>query len=276
MRSLLNFFIRYNNVILFLLLEGIAVLLLSSGTDYHNIKLSNAARAVEGIVQQGVSDADEYFILREINKKLSAENLDLRNELERAYSDPETKFFPVYDSVHRQQYLYSYTEVVKNSINRQKNFLTLNSGTSRGIDEGMAVTGPDGIVGVIVQASDNFAVAMSVLNRDFRLSARLKKNSYFGSLNWNGTDTDVVSLNEIPHHVSLSVGDTIETTGFSAVFPAGIMIGTIEDFDGSAGDFYDINVRLSTSFRKLDHVYVITNLRKGEQLDLESSRIIEN
>lgn len=110
---------------------------------------------------------------------------------------------------------------------------------------------------------------MSLLNLDFRLSARLKSNGYFGSLSWDGSDTRHAILSEIPQHVTFGIGDTIETTGFSAVFPEGVMIGTVSDFEKSGGDFYRITVALGTDFKKLRFVNVIGNLRKEEQLELE-------
>ena len=134
----------------------------------------------------------------------------------------------------------------------------------------MAVISPDGAAGFIVGSSDNFSVAMSLLNLDFRLSSRIKSNGYFGSLAWDGRDYRYAVLNEIPQHVNLSIGDTVETTNYSAVFPQGIMIGVICDFERSGSDFYRIKVALSTNFRRLNYVSVIRNLKKEEQLQLEN------
>ncbi len=159
--------------------------------------------------------------------------------------------------------------MVNQSLTRQKNFFTLNKGTNHGIDEGMAVVGPDGIAGSIVGVSKNFSVAMSLLNLDFRLSARFRKNGYFGSLKWEGLNRSLLSFNEIPHHLSVNIGDTIETSGFSAMFPAGLMVGVISGFDDSNGDFYDIDVKLTTNFHNLTYVYIIGNLKRFEQVTLE-------
>jgi rod shape-determining protein MreC len=135
----------------------------------------------------------------------------------------------------------------------------------------MAVTSPEGVAGIIVSSSDNFSVAMSLLNLDFKLSARIKSNGYFGSLTWDGRDYRYAVLNEIPQHVIIYKGDTIETTGYSAIFPEGKLVGVISDFDKSGGDFYKIKVLLSTDFKKLNYVNVISNLRKKEQEELEKS-----
>ncbi|HUS86440.1 MAG TPA: rod shape-determining protein MreC [Bacteroidales bacterium] len=271
MRSLLNFLLKYNNILIFLLLEVLALCLLASGASYHNIKLSNVVKSAEGNLQERLYNASRYLSLKEVNNALMRENLELRNRLERTYSDVDIYFFPVNDSIHRQQYIISNASIVNNSFNKQKNFITLNKGTIHGIKEGMAVVSPDGIAGVIVGVSRNFSVAMSVLNLDFRLSARFRRNGYFGSLTWDGRDESFASLNEIPTHLEINVGDTIETSGYSAVFPAGLQIGTVSSFDRKEGDFYNIIVKLSTDFHNMDWVYIIGNLMKEEQNDLEDS-----
>ncbi len=271
MRSLLNFLLRYQNIIILLLLEAAAFYLLANSTSYHNAKITNSLRGCETAMQEKVANFVEYFKLREINNTLSEENTRLRNTLERTYSNSEISFFAVNDSVQRQQYVYTQAYVVNQSLTKQKNFFTLNKGTSHGIDEGMAVVGPDGIAGVIVGVDKNFSVAMSLLNLDFRLSARFRKNGYFGSLNWKGLDRSLLSFDEIPHHLIVNIGDTIETSGFSALFPAGLMVGCVSGFDDKDGDFYNIDVKLATDFHNLNYIYIIGNLKRYEQVTLEES-----
>ncbi len=270
MRSLINFLKRFGNILLFLVLELLAVYLLAAKPNYHNIKLAKALNGTTAAVNKQLDRAADYFSLKEVNRQLARENEKLKNTLQRVYRDSEIKTFSVTDTVYRQQYIYIQAEVVNNSVNKQKNFITLNRGKNSGIEEDMAVSSSRGIVGIIVEAGRNYSIAMSVLNLEFRLSARLRKNSYFGSLTWDGLDENSLVLNEIPSHVNVSVGDTIETTGFSAVFPEGIMVGTVSDVEGGGGDFYSIRVKPSTEFRKLNNVYVIVNLDKEDQLQLET------
>lgn len=276
MRSLLNFLIRYSNIIVFLLLEVVALYMLSTNDGYHNIMLSNKLIAFEGSVEKKISSVTEYLGLRSINAELAAENLELRNRLENVFRDDEQYFTSVNDTIHRQQYIYTRSRVINQSVNKQKNYITLDKGKRDGIEVGMAVVGPYGIVGTVVGISNRFSIAMSVLNLDFRLSARFRKNGYFGSLRWEGLEDDIVSLNEIPHHVQITKGDTIETSGYSSVFPAGILVGNVKDFDEGAGDFYSIDVELATDFHKIDFVYIVGNLFKDEQVELQNSLDITN
>jgi rod shape-determining protein MreC len=269
MRNLLNFLAKYNHLIIFLILEGIAFYLLSTSNNYHNTRVVKGLRGLTRGIEKRVSNTRTYFHLREISQGLSAENATLKTSIERLSRKEDQLFFSITDTIHFQQYTYSSAEVVNNSVNKQKNFFTLNRGRHQGMSVDMAVTSGNCVAGVIVSCSDNYSVAMSLLNLDFRLSARLKSNGYFGSLSWDGRDYRHAVLSEIPQHVTFGIGDTIETTGFSAIFPEGILVGTVSGFEKSGGDFYRIEVALMTDFKKLHFVSTIGNLRKKEQLELE-------
>ncbi len=269
MRNLLNFLARFNNLILFLILEGIAFSWLVNDNNYQNTRFVNRIQGLTNGFSLRINNIRNYLNLSEINAALSSENTALRNKIEQLEKKEQPGFFSVSDSVYQQQYQYTTAEVIGNSVNRQKNFFTINKGTMQKMAVDMAVTSGDGVAGVIVGCSDNYSVAMSLLNLDFRVSARIRSNGYFGSLNWDGRDPGYAILSEIPQHVTVSEGDTIETTGYSAIFPEGIKIGTISDFEKTGGDFYKIRVALVTDFKKLHFINVIGNMKKTEQQELE-------
>ena len=269
MRNLLNFLARYNNLIIFLILEGIAVYLLATGNNYHNTRVVNGIRGLTRGIEEKINTTRTYLSLREINVTLSAENVALKNSVERLVKSENSLYFSVSDTIYKQQYLHAPAEVIDNSINRQKNFFTINMGDLQGVKVDMAVTSGNIVAGIIVGCSENFSVAMSLLNLDFKLSVRLKSNGYFGSLSWDGRDYRHAVLSEIPQHVSVNVGDTIETTGYSAIFPEGVMVGTVDDFEKIGGDFYKITILLAADFKKLHFVDIIGNMKKTEQLELE-------
>jgi rod shape-determining protein MreC len=271
MRNLLNFLAKYNNLIIFLILEGIAFYLLGSGNNYHNTRIIKGVRGITRGIEQRISNTRSYFRLREINQELASENISLKNTLEQLTGKEEKLFFSVSDTIYHQQYRYTTAKVIHNSVNRQKNFFTIDKGKKQGLSIDMAVTSDEGVAGVIVGCSENYSVVMSLLNLDFRLSTRIKVNGYFGSLSWNGTDISHAVLSEIPQHVPVSIGDTIETTGYSTIFPEGLIVGTVSNFEKPGGDFYVIDVALKTDFRKLYFVNVIGNLMKTEQVELENS-----
>lgn len=270
MRNLLNFLVRYNNLIIFLLLEGIAIILLTGGNKYHNAVITKGIRGVTTGFEEKVSNVRSYFSLGETNLKLANENAHLLEQLNSARYEPDESFIIVTDTTTGERFSYISATVSGNSTNKQKNFFTINKGSRHGIKTDMAVVSEDGIAGIIVGCSENFAVAMSVINTDFRVSALIKSNGYFGSLSWEGSDWRNANLSDIPQHVTFGIGDTIVTTGFSALFPPDITVGTISRFEKSGGDFFKIQVKLATDFRKLRFVKVIGDRQKIEQMDLEA------
>jgi rod shape-determining protein MreC len=269
MRNLLNFLIRFNNLIIFLILEGITFYWLATGNTYQNTRVVNGIRLVTQGIEKKISNTRSYLSLRETNERLASENIALRSSIEKLVRKENPLFFSVKDTIYRQQYTHTSAEVVGNSVNRQKNFFTIDRGRLQGITTDMAVAASGGVAGVIIGCSDNYSVAMSLLNLDFRLSVRIRSNGYFGSLSWDGRDYRHALLGEIPQHIIVSVGDTIETTGFSAIFPEGLLVGTVSDFEKRGGDFYKITIELTTDFKKLRFVDVIGNLKKEERVELE-------
>jgi rod shape-determining protein MreC len=135
----------------------------------------------------------------------------------------------------------------------------------------MAVINPQGIVGIIKDVSQNFSIVIPAININAHISAKIKKWGCFGTISWDGKDYRKAQLNEIPFHIKLIKGDTLVTSGYSSMFPEGIMVGTVSDFDLNDGkDFYNININLSTDFMSLNHVYIISNIYKEEQAKLEN------
>jgi rod shape-determining protein MreC len=275
MRNLLNFLSTYNNIIIFLLLEAFSVYLLTSSNDYHTSVFLGGVRSFTAKVEKKADGVLDYLNLNEKNRLLSEENLILREELERIKSSIPTTAMSATSFIGDHYFKWELGKVINNSVNKQRNFITLDKGRKDGVIPDMAVVGPNGVVGIIVSASDNISLAMSILNLDFRMSARIRKNGYFGSLTWDGHNQRTVQFNEIPYHVEVVVGDTIETSGYSAIFPAGLLVGVVSDIDRGGGDFFRIDVDLLTDFKKLNYVYIVKNNLQNEQKELERSAINE-
>jgi len=269
MRTLLRFFQNYSNLLLFLLLEIIAFTLIIQGSSYQRSKLIGLNRQVTGYIYNKVDGAREYFSLKEANEQLHAENTALRNRLDLVNSGLDSATV-INEVKGEHRYYYVQSRIVHNSSYRQLNFLTLNKGKKQGVFRDMGVVSEQGLVGIVLESSANYATVIPVINRDFRLSAKIKSNNYSGILQWDGGSPRYAVLTEIPFHVDLTKGDTILTSGFSAIFPEGIEIGRTESFSLEKGNFYDIKVELSTDFQSLFHVNVIRNHRQEEQLNLEN------
>lgn len=271
MRNLLNFLLRYNNLIVFLILEGISLILVTGRNEYHNSRMVKAMTGITRGMNERISNARNYLNLRDINYNLASENALLKNRLiQFERYDDNSRLIQVNDTINNQEFQYTSAKVINNSVNKQKNYFTINKGTLQGIKVDMAVTSGNSAAGIIVGCSDNFSVAISLLNLDFRISARIKTNGYFGSLSWDGHSYRNAVLNDIPQHIDVSIGDTIETTSYSAIFPEGIGIGTVTEVKPSGSDFYFIKVGLFTDFKKLAYIDVIGSLKRNERLGLEN------
>ena len=270
MRNLLRFILTYHFLLLFLVFETFSLTLLFKYNHFQKAIFVNASQSITGSVYTKIDLLNEYFSLHQTNRQLAIENTKLNNILQRAYRSDDIFFYGEYDSIYQQRYFYTSARIINNSVNKQHNFLTLNKGSDAGIKPEMAVIAPDGIVGVVNGVSKRFSTVISLLNTNLRVSAKVKKNDAFGSLAWDGVDYREVVLHEIPYHIDISKGDTIIASGFSTIYPEGILIGTVKDFEVKGGNFYVITVRLSTDFKQLTYVNVVSNLRRVEQTELEN------
>lgn len=266
----MRFIVQHHFLILFLIIEAFSLFLLFSANPYQRTRYYNFSHTVSGRISIRMEKISDYFSLRLENRKLAEENARLYNRLEGSYAPFMTEGADG-DTSLITGFRFLTARVINNSVNRQYNFLTLDKGRLNGIEPEMAVIGSDGIVGIVKATSDHYASVLSALNRDFIVSAKIKKNGYFGPMRWNGNNATYATLIDIPHHVSIEEGDTVVTSGYGGVFPEGFLIGTIGEFRLKGGNYYEIKVRLSTDFRKLDYVHVIRNMAKHEIDSLENT-----
>jgi len=182
----------------------------------------------------------------------------------------EKKWSFVDSYIADSSFRYIGARVIKNSINRQKNYLMLNRGTKDGIGIDMGVVSVDGVVGTVIRVSENYSLVMSVLNISNRINARIKKNGHTGTLEWDGKNYRKGILTDIPTHVMMFKGDTVVTSGNSHIFPENVMIGTIDKYISEKGNkFNKATVDFSVDYNNVYYVYVISNLMKEEQLKLQ-------
>jgi len=270
MRNILLFIIKFNYFFLFLLLEIFCFILIVQHNNYHKASFINTTNDFFSSFNQRVNNIYDYFHLTEINRQLAEENARLKALELTSYNITDKKKFVVNDTLYKQEYSYIEAKVVNNSVNRRKNYITINKGTKHGIKRDMGVIAPQGVVGIVTHASPHYATVMSVLHIDTKISAQQMHTSQMGSLTWDGTNYRKGKLNDMPTHVVLHPGDTIITSGFSAIFPQGIPIGYVLDYSLEDGNmFFDVNVAFAVDYNKLSYVYVVNNILKTEQIILE-------
>ena len=275
MRSILAFFWRNNFIVLFLFLELVSGSLIVQNNKFHNASFINSANRMTGGLLQWQDNLTNYVGLKEENLMLVQENKRLHSQSILAFTRYTKKNFVHNDTVYQQQYTFLNAQVINNSIFKRNNYLTLNKGWSQGVAPEMGVISSNGVIGIVKDVSEHFSTVLSVLHKKSSISARLDGKDYFGSLIWNGRDFKYGTLTEIPSHVVLSKGAKIVASGHSAIFPRGIPIGTIVEYEVVPGNnSYTVDIKFAEDYSDLSHVYVVSNLLKMEQVELEK-RLIE-
>lgn len=272
MQQLIYFFQKFKYFLFFLLLQFIALAITFNNLSFQKSKFVNSANAISGGLYSQVANISDYFSLKSENEILLEENTYLRNLLELKNIVSLNKDSAIVDStLYFQKYTFLNANIIKNSYANAFNFLTINKGKKQGLQREMAVINSKGIIGITDNSTSNYTRVQSILNKNSSINARLKNNRYFGSLKWNGENYNVVQLTDIPRQAPIKVGDTIETGGRSAIFPEGILIGSVIKVNNTSTVNNSIDVKLFNDMSNLGPVYVIKNLHKLELETLENT-----
>lgn len=281
MYKLIEFLRRIHVVLLFIIIEAIALNYYAHSSFYTQAKILSRANSVVGGLQRSVFSVKHFFTLRSENEMLSARVAELEHSLA-AYREREanmvtdTLSMAQIDSAFVEQLTqYSYTpaRIISNTINRNRNYITLNRGRQHGITEDMAVISPDGsMVGYIVGCSDRYSVAISILNDKFTTSGKIVGDDHFGSITWNGRSPHKVQMSELTKYAEFEVGAPVVSSGLSHIFPEGVKIGVVESFSENDNQTsFDVVVRLAADMTKVSNVLVISNDGYIEATELEEA-----
>lgn len=271
MRNLIKFFTKNSFIFLFLFLEFFSFWMVIANNNYQNSKFFNSSNYFVGNFYSSIYNIKDYLHLKEVNKELAEQNAKLQANNISAFVKVYGRTYLINDSIYHQAYSYSAAKVVNNSTNKRQNYITIDKGSLNGIEAEMGVISAQGVVGIVKNVSKNFSSVMSILHDKNKISAKIKKSGYYGSLVWEGNNYREAQLKDIPNHVKLVIGDTVVTTGFSSIFPENILIGTVSAFDLPEGDnFYNITITFSVDFKSLSHVYIVRSLQKQEKDLLET------
>lgn len=272
MNNLVRFLTKNSFILLFLLLEIFAFWMLIANNNYQNSKFFNSSNFFVGNFYSTTRNIKDYFNLKQVNKELAEQNARLQSSNISSFVKVYGRIYQINDTSYHQTYVYGTAKVINNSTNKRQNYITIDKGGLNGVEAEMGVISANGVVGIVKNVSKNFASVMSVLHDKTKLSAKIKKSGYFGSLVWEGNNYREAQLKDIPNHVKLIVGDTVVTTGYSSIFPENILIGTVAAFDLPEGNnFYNITIRFSVDFKKLSQVYIVRSLQKNEKDELETN-----
>ncbi|MCB9234575.1 MAG: rod shape-determining protein MreC [Bacteroidia bacterium] len=286
MWRILQFFTRNGNLLLFIGLEVISFALIVNLNQKQHKIFHGFSMEFSGGLHQIRSSITGYFNLSHENEKLLSQNAKLKTELIRFRDELNTykfrtplrsNFSLLPDSLMPEPgFEFIPCQAINNSIRKNYNYITINKGSRNGVMMGMGVISPEGVAGRVIAVSKNYSVALSVLNKRFKLSSRLLSNRNTGTLSWDGGDPYHAILEFIPQTSPLEVNDTVVTSGFTTVFPPGYLIGRVSSFDKETNDgFYNIRVELNTDFGKLENLYVVSQKFRAEIDSLETSSVVE-
>lgn len=279
MRNVFLFIRRYFTFLSFILLQALALSILFKYNKTHRAVFLGKANEITGYFNTQYDGIDEYFHLKEENKRVHKMNDSLMNLLRGNFMKVDTGSKVITDSLRFdttylvRRYLAREAKVVSNSIISEKNYFQLNRGSNQGIKDNMAVINSDGsVVGQIVGVSENFSQAMSLLHVHSTVSAMMKKSQVNGRIEWDGQSPLYLTLKNIPKSDSVLVGDTVLTGINSYNYPPGWMIGTISKIvDDKSTNFYVLHVKPSANFQNLQQVFVVENLQRDEQVNLDKA-----
>lgn len=275
MRNLLNFLLKYNYWLLFILLEVASFVLLFRFNHFQQSVFFSSANVVAGKVFEVSGGISAYFHLKSVNEDLLDRNMQLERQitnLEMALLEHEVDSAEMNSirNLPRTDYEIFKARVINNSLNQVDNYITLDKGSKDGIRPEMGVVDGNGVVGIVYDTSPHYSVVISILNSKSSISCKIVGSEYFGYLKWEHGDSQYAYLKDLPRHAEFNLGDTVVTSGYSTVFPEGIVVGTVDDMSNSNdGLSYLLKVKLATNFGKVSDVRVIAKSGQEEQKELE-------
>lgn len=270
MHNLLDFVRKYSYFFLFILLEVASLALLFRFNSYQGSVWFSAANSAVARIDGFYGNTLAYINLNEVNKDLTARNIQLQREAEllRSQLHQFTKDTTLTEQIMHEK-LKDYTmipaTVVSNSNERDNNYLVIDKGTIDGIKPEMGVVGGGGVVGIVYLTGPHHSLVIPVTNRKSSISCRVRGQSYFGYLQWDGSSMRRAYVDDIPRYARVKKGEAVETSGYSSVFPPGIFIGRIRSISNSPdGQSYKLDVTLGTNFANLRDVEVVATPYKAE------------
>lgn len=261
---------------IFLLLEVLSGLLLFKYNSYQGSIWFTQANTTAAYVHEWEAKAFAYLRMPAENAELVQRNILLQHETDSlrhllAEALKDSSATEKKQNTLLQDIKLIPAHIVDNSVRNRDNLLVINAGSNAGVEPEMGVVSGTGVVGIVSAVTPHYSLVISILNSHSSISCRLRRTDYFGYLKWKGGNTLRAYMEDVPRHAHIKVGDIVETSGFSNVFPAGIFLGKVAKIKNSSdGLAYELEILLGTDMSNLRHVNVINNLNKKE---LDSLRL---
>ena len=274
MKNLIAFIAKYNHWFVFVILEAISAVLLFQFNSYQGSVWFSTANVAAGKIYTWNSEIESFFSLTKVNEELTQRNIYLEHQVTQL-SNSISKLTDDGSFLHSNQlqllanYKLIPAKVVTNETNKRDNLITIDKGVADGIKKDMGVVSGTGVVGIVYMTSPHYSIVIPVLSSQSNISCTIEKRGYFGYLHWNGGPSSLAYVDDIPRHAKFRRGDNIVTSGYSSIFPEGIMVGKVGYvFNSADGLSYRVQVHLSTDFGRLRDVCVIADESMKERLQI--------
>lgn len=272
MRNLISFFRRFRVFIFFIILQLISLSTYFSYLNYPRSTYLTTASSVAGNYYSFQNEITKHLNLSYNNQRLLKENNSLRRKMIETFVPLEKQIVKINDTIHEQQYSYLEAMIVNSSVTRKNNYFTLNAGWRMGLKRGLGVFSANGVVGIIHNVSEHFSVVKTVLSENINIDIMVEKTGVYGMLKWNAKNASIGSMANISNDLVVKKWSKIVTRGGSGIFPRGIPVGKIISIGSVEGQpIWDISIKFSEDYRKLQYVYIVKNLLIEEKKNIEST-----
>ena len=276
MHNLTEFLAKHNHWFVFLVLEVVSMVLLFRYNSCQGSVWFSSANAVTGKVYEWDSAVESFFSLSGVNSQLTQRNAFLEQQVRmlddsiaRLTRSQEAAVTRLSSMVPFQGCRLIPAKVVANMVNRYDNLITIDKGSADGVKRDMGVVCGMGVVGIVYLVSEHYSIVIPALNSHSNISCTIQRRGYFGYLRWRGGSSQLAYLEDVPRHAHFKLGDNVVTSGYSSVFPSGVMVGKVlHVFNSADGLSYRVQVKLSTDFARLRDVCLVDDSALQERIDL--------
>jgi len=278
MRNFLAFIQRFRVFLVFAGLQIVALTLYFTFLSYPRTQFLSTASYVNGSLLTVRHQVSKHFALEDNNRMLQEENIKLRSNQPESFIQlgkptiNDSNLVKIDDTLYQQQYSFTPATVINSTHDKRNNYFTLNVGKLHGVKRGMGVFSSEGIVGVIHNVSDYFAVVKSCLTENINVDIMIESSGQFGLLKWNGINPDKGTMWGVSNDLDIKLWSSVVTRGGGGIFPRGLPVGKISKKEPVEGKpLWALTINYSVDYKSLQRVYVIQNLLRKEQESLEEN-----
>jgi rod shape-determining protein MreC len=270
MRRLFHIVRLFKEYFILTLFLVISIVLMTDNDNRQVHQIRTLAVAAVGRIQESVSFLPNFFQLQRENEILRRTNVNLADEVNqlREAKLENIRLRRLLGLKEVSKYKLIPAKVVGKTLDLMRNTITLNVGEKDGVSPGMPVITDAGLVGKVTAVSADYAIGQVILNSGFRASARVQRSRVDGILAWEGGSHSL--LKNVAKTRDVKVGDMVETSEYSSLFPPNIRIGVVLSVTEEPGSlFKTIEVENAVDFGTLEEVFVMNAKQDSERARLE-------